>query len=376
MKKLSVLALLLCSSLVLAAPSFTIGGNAVSLPSVQQGGQLYVDAAAFAKALGYTLTFDKTKNTYVLQAQTPAGPTGSGQLAGGVGQPGQPYSITNNYAGQFNFTLTRAEFVATRVNIGQQSYSPAADQKLLVLHYSVQNASKDEQRYYLSSFKFTVVDDQNVNRQNVDAVGQEGGNASLDIRLKPAQKVDAYTVIALPAASSAPKLLVQGDNDTVIRYDLHGLVTPLAVPYADPKNSQAARAAVPATPGAYFQVGALDVRLDAATLGSTAIAGTAPDAGHRYLTLTLSIRNGTPVSQRLSYNNLLPALQLASGDRVNWNQNVLKAGSDDPLDVRLNPGEEARARLYFEVPTGDAPKTLRLTQETSRPIDYDVSGAK
>ena len=61
---------------------------------------------------------------------------------------------------------------------------------------------------------------------------------------------------------------------------------------------------------------------------------------------------------------------------MDWNQNVLQAGSDDPLDVRLNPGEETRARLYFEVPTSDAPKILRLTQDTSRPIDYDLSGAK
>ncbi|GGR33487.1 hypothetical protein [Deinococcus ruber] len=81
--------------------------------------------------------------------------------------------------------------MATRVNTGQQSHIPAADQKRLVLHYTVQNASKDEQRSSLSSFTFTAVDDQGTNYQNVDAVGQEGGSAPLDFRLKPAQKVDA-----------------------------------------------------------------------------------------------------------------------------------------------------------------------------------------
>ena len=83
MKKLSLLALLLSSSLSLAAPSFTVGGVVLDLPSVQQGGKLYVDAAALARALGFTLTFDQSKNSYVFQAQAPAGAGGNGQLAGG-----------------------------------------------------------------------------------------------------------------------------------------------------------------------------------------------------------------------------------------------------------------------------------------------------
>jgi len=375
MKKMPLLALLLSSSLALAAPSFTIGGVSVSLPTVQQGGKLYVDAAALAKALGFTLTFNQAKNTYVVQAPAPAGPGGSGQLAGAGAAVGQAYTAGQG-AETLNFTLKSAEFVATRVNIGTQSFVPAADQKLLVLHYSVQNPGKSEQRYYESTLQFTVVDDQNTNRRYIEAVGREGGSDSLDIALKPAQKVDAYTAIVLPAGNSAPKLIVQSGSGPVLRYDLHGVVKGVGAPYADPQNPLGVRSSVPVATGLYAQVGALDLRLDAAALSSSAIGGQPPSSGHRFLIATFSVKNGTPGSQRLSYNNLLPVLLLTSGDKVNWNQNVLKAGSDDALDINLKPGEEVKARLYFEVPTQDAPRTLSVVQDTSRPIDFDVSGAK
>lgn len=375
MKKLSLLALMLTFSLTLAAPYFTVGGAVLNLPSVQQDGTLYVDAAALAKALGFTLTFDQAKNSYVLQAQAPAGPSGNGQLAGGNAAVGQAYTVGQGDEA-LNFTLKSAEFVATRVNIGTQSYSPTADQKLLVLHYGVQNPGKSEQRYYESTLRFTVIDDQNTNHQNVEAVGREGSSEAVDLPLKPAQKIDVYTVLTLPAGNSAPKLIVQSGSDPVLRYDLRGAVQALPAPYADPQNPLNVQASLPAQAGSYFQVGALDLRLDAAAFSDSPIGGSKPADGHRFLIATFSVRNGTPSSQRLSYNNLLPTLRLASGDKVDWNQNVLKAGSDDSLDVTLKPGEEIKTWLYFEVPTGDAPKALSLAQDNSRPIMFDVSGAK
>ncbi|THF84302.1 DUF4352 domain-containing protein [Deinococcus sp. KSM4-11] len=372
-RKSAALALLLSTTLALADTSVTINGKAVTLPSTTQNGQVYVNLRALAQALGLRLTYDAATKRYTLG---PAGATGNGQLAGGSGVVGQPYALANSDVSPLNFTLRGAEFVATRVNIGQESTVPAADQKLLVLHYSVQNAGKTESRFSWSSVKFTVVDDQNANRQNVEAVGREGSSDAVDLRLKPAQKVDVYTVIPLPAANGAPKLIVQGGDQKVLRYDLHGVVKAMAAPYADPQNPLAVRASVPAKASSYVQVGALDLRLDRLALSDAAIGGTKPSDGHRFLIATFSVRNGSPTEQRLSYNNLQPTLRLASGDKVTWNQTVLKAGSDESLDVRLQPGEEAKARLYFEVPTSDPVTTLSVVQDTSRPVEFDVSGAK
>jgi len=375
MKKLSLLALLLSSSLALAAPSFTVGGVVLDLPSVQQGGKLYVDAAALAKALGFTLTFDQSKNSYVFQAQAPAGAGGNGQLAGGNAAVGQAY--TAGQGGEaLNFTLKSAEFVATRINIGTQSYAPAADQKLLVLHYRVQNPGKSEQRYYESTLQFTVVDDQNTNRRYIEAVGREGSSDPLDISLKPAQNIDAYTVIALPTGNSAPKLIVQSGSGPVLRYDLHGVVQPVAAPYADPQNPFTALTEVPAPAGSFLQIGGLDARIDGEALSSAALAGSAPSSGHHYLVASLTFRNSTPLAQRVSYSTVSPTLRLASGDKINWNQALLKAGSDDSLDVNLNPGEDVHARVFFEVPTSDAPSVLSLAQDNSHQLIFDVSAAK
>ncbi|MGY2897153.1 hypothetical protein [Deinococcus sp. UYEF24] len=369
----ALLALMLSVSLALADTSITVNGKTVTVPSATQNGQLYVNLRSLAEAFGLSLAYDASTKRYTLG---PAGASGSEPLAGGAGQPGQPYSLASNRGGQLNFTLDGAAFVATRVIIGTQTYFPKADEKLLLLHYSVQNAGKTESRFVWSSVKFTVVDDQNANHQNVESVGREGSSESVDVSLKPTQKIDIYTVIALPAGNSAPKLIVQGDQNTVIRYDLHGVVKALVVPYADAQNPLNVNSSVAAKAGNYFQVGALDLRLDTVALSDVAVGGSAPSSGHRFLIATFSARGGTPGQQRLSYSTVLPTLRLASGDKVNWNQSLLKVGSDDSLDVNLNPGEETKARLYFEVPSTDAPKVLSIVQDTLRPIDFDVSGAK
>lgn len=80
------------------------------------------------------------------RSATPAAPStrvvqGTTQLAGDVGVIGKAFTIGKN-ENAINFTLTSAEFSVSRVTVGEDVYTPKADEKLLVLRYTVHNPQK------------------------------------------------------------------------------------------------------------------------------------------------------------------------------------------------------------------------------------------
>src|SRR4051794_31520218 len=76
-----------------------------------------------------------------LKPQTERGVRGVTPLVGDVGQLGVTYTLPDS---PWNFTLKSAEFSIGRVIIGGTVYAPQADQKLLVLRYTVQNSSGEQ----------------------------------------------------------------------------------------------------------------------------------------------------------------------------------------------------------------------------------------
>ncbi|WP_337871455.1 hypothetical protein [Meiothermus sp.] len=152
--------------LVLAAalPTFVINGKTVKVDTLEKGGKYYVEVQSFAKALGVSLTYDKGKNQFVIVSTGQAPQTqvaGTTQLAGGEGEFGKTYTLGKSYP--LNFTLRSAEYAVNRVTAGTSVYAPKANEKLLVLHYTVQNPTQREQNVTWSSFKFTVVDAKDFN---------------------------------------------------------------------------------------------------------------------------------------------------------------------------------------------------------------------
>jgi hypothetical protein len=304
---------------------------------------------------------------------------GTKQLPGDFGKFGTTYTIGKD--SPINFTLRSAEYRVDRFSIDSNSWGQEAGQKLLVLHFTVQNPTKSELNYYWGGISFTAVDSQDVNHEYVQAVTREGDpkRAAVNMSLKPAQKIDVVTAIVLPAEGVAPKLIVQReDGAAVVRYDLRGKVTPLAAPFADPADASGATALarVPARPGVSYPLGNFDATLDAVAFTANALNGEIPEEGMRYLTATFTIKNATMATQSYYWGAFEPSLKDADGETVEYNQVMLKASRDEAARGELEPGDEARIRFFFAVPTDLGVKSLWLKEGDSRTYTFDISNTQ
>lgn len=307
---------------------------------------------------------------------------GTTQLPGDFGKLGQTYTIGDPQARSINFTLDRAEFSVRPFVIAGTNIVPKADEKLLVLHFTVHNPLPEEQSYDWSGIHFTAVDAKDVNHENEQYVVREGTTEdSLSVNLKPAQKIAVQTVIVVPAAGVVPKLIVKrDDNSAVIRYDLRGKVSPVPAPVADPADATGAtaRREVPSPAGTLQPLGPLEARVDGLTFAKEKLGDIEPEEGKRFAVVAVTLRN--PVASALQYdwNTLAPELTDAAGDKYEYNQVMLKAAQNTLSEGgTLRPGEEVRVRYFFAVPEAAQPKTLRLSfgGEEGRAFLFDVSGA-
>lgn len=360
------------------AQSFVINGKVVKLQTIAKAGKTYVDVGAFARALGASITYDKAKKQYTVTiSRAQSGAQGTTQLEGGWGEFGKEYTLGKS--DPMNFALRSAEFTVSRVRVGEDVDFPKAGEKFLVLHYTFHNPQRTECRVLWSTFDFTAVDATNTNREYSQNVGQELNSQPLDMDLKPAQKIDVYTYIAVPASGPVPKLIVKSSDDLVIRYDLRGKVKPLAAPLADPADPSGASALeeVPAQMNVYYPTGVYDVQLVSAAYAQQPMLGDAPGSGMRYLVFTFMVKNQAARSESLDWGVFLPKLRTQDGDNIEWNENLLHGSQDESFEMELDPGQEARVRIYFEVRNGSFGKTLFIQEDPEgRRYAFDVSGVK
>ena len=382
-KRLIGLAALGLIALAVALPTFVINGKPVSVDTIEKGGKFYVEVGAFAKAIGASVTFDKAKNQYVIVSAGQAAQTevaGTAQMAGGEGELGKTYTLGKGFP--LNFTLKSAEYLVSRATVGNNVYAPSAEEKLLVLHYTVQNPTKQEQGVSWNSFKFTAVDAKDTNQVFNNYIAREGTSENYAARLKPAQKIDLVAAWEVPAAGVIPKLIVERESGApVLRYDLRGKVKPLPAPFADAADTSGATALreVPAVVGTYYPLKFFDMKLESVTFTTDPMDKKAPAEGKRYLVATLSIKNATgPTANEVSYSygTFKFTLKDADGEKEEFNEYLMKATRDERAEGKLKPGEEYKFRIYFQVPSDMAGQTLYAREGDSRSYAFDISSFK
>ena len=306
---------------------------------------------------------------------------GTTQMAGDFGKLGVTYTIGKSYP--INFTLKKAEYSIVPFCVGNNIWVPKADEKMLVLHYTIQNSMPREQSYSWSDIRFTGVDSKDMNHEFIQAVSREGDRQSLSISLKPGQKLEATTAIVVPAEGVLPKLIVERTKgEPVIRYDLRGKATPLPAPAADTADTSGATAlkVIPARTGAFSRLGVFDARLDEVTYVNGPLLRREPGDGKRWLTAIFTIKNTTNTTQRYLWSDFLPDLRDADGEKAEYTQAILKASRDEAAGDDLAPGEEARIRFFFALPQKVDGKILRLAEgkqidaRAARVFAFDLTG--
>lgn len=308
---------------------------------------------------------------------------GTKQLPGDFGQFGTTYTLGKDEP--LNFTLKSAEYSISRVNLGTNSWVPGSGQKVLVLHYTVQNPNPQEARYYWADLKFTAVGKDDKNYEYLQVAGREGTTDSVEINLKPAQKLEVWGAILVPAEGVVPKLIVERQEGCpVVRYDLRGKVKGLAAPFVEASDADAATVAKQVTlkPGEVAPIGVFDAKLESVAYTTEALGGTALEKGQRFLAATFTLKNSTGDARRYYWGDFEAEVRDADGEKAPFVQQLLKASRNETAEGDLPPGEEYRVRFLFVLPEKVDGKTIILKEGKQvdsgnpRSFHFDLTGAK
>jgi hypothetical protein len=307
---------------------------------------------------------------------------GTTQLPGDFGKLGQTYTIGKREP--INFTLDSVRYTADRFTVGNNTWTPKADEKLMILRYTVHNPLPKVQNYSWGQLKFTAVDAADTNREYIQAVRRAGViDSGFNADLKPAQKVQIEAAILVPASGVVPKLIVQRENDApVIRYDLRGKVEKLPTPYADPADAEGATALkeVPVKAGEVGSLGPFDIKLESVAYTDESLGGREVKKGYRNVSAVFTIKNVAASKQRYYWGDFDVTGRDAEGEKVPYTQAMLKPSRNEKTDGDLEPGEEVRVRFYFPVPKEVSAKTmalkdLRTSGRDGRALVFDLTSA-
>lgn len=298
---------------------------------------------------------------------------GTEQLKGEYGLMEHTYTLGKTRP--WNICLKSAEYSAEAIRCGDQTVCPKRDQKLLVLHLTVHNPQKDLALMRFDTIRFTAVDANDKNWESVKIINSEATKEKIDQRFKPAQKMDIYTAIIVPAAGEIPKLMLTGSDNTVIRYDLRGKVKALPMPFADPsdKSGASALADVPAEMGVSYPLAPVAVSVDSISYADGPVDGKNAPTGGRFLIATLTVKYIATFNGTLRFDSFQVKGVDSDGLDIKWGGNLLAASSDRHIDVRVEPGQEIKCRAYFPLGKDVTPKSIVITgQQNGRSYRYDV----
>ena len=256
---------------------------------------------------------------------------------------------------------------------------PAAAEKLLVVHFTLRNPNSAETWLSWSSVSFRAVDAKGMNREDLQEFFNEQTGESVDAPLQPDQKIDAYTVITMPARGPATLLRSQAEDGNPLEFALGSAVAALQPPFADPTDptGASALAEVPAAMGESIAVGNFSMTVDKIAYTRGPIQESGPSKGSQFLVANLRVRNQAPADQTLAWDSFEFSLRAPDGDDIPWNGELLAAKRDAAVEVTATPGREIALRIYFEVPLKLRPAALFAREGAGgRAYLVDVSGVK
>jgi hypothetical protein len=366
-----------------------VNGKATSKAAIRQGNETYIPLSTLVAA-GVPVKVSGSRIDLTLTAgNTTDAVTGATALVGGVGELGKTYTIGKR--SPLNFTLKSAEFSLKRTQIGSSNFTPEVSQKLLILRFTVQNPQKSDLEFSTTNLRFTAVDSKDVNSSpepyGSPYIAREGEFVPLKVRLKPTQKIDAFAILSVSSAGVIPKLIVQSsdsnDQAPVVRYDLSKKVKPLPAPYNDASDASGSTAlsSINAKPGEFVPMRFSSLRLDAVAFADS-FDQRAAGTGSRWLIATMTIKHDVPAGgPNLDVGDCSFAVILTASDNETSSQQrcglaLYKGGREERLRVELAPGKESALRLVFEVPSDVTGKSLAITEENGRTVNFDLSSFK
>jgi hypothetical protein len=298
---------------------------------------------------------------------------GTQQLKGGFGEFGSTYTLGKT--NPWNVRVKSAEYSVDTIAIGDRIVYPKADEKLLILHYVVHNPQQREAGMRFDTLRLTAVDAKDKNWEWRGDVGNETTGERVDQRFKPAQKMDVFAVLTVPAAGEIPKMMIQGSDELVIRYDLRGKVRGLTAPYADPADTTGAtaRAVVPAEYDVLYPLGPYGLQVNGTSFREEAIGNVKPDKKERLLVVDISVKNLGRRPNGLRFDTLRVTLKDADGVDIPARQDLYRSSSDTSLSVSVDPDQQIKGRLLLKINKELDPKSMVFSYgDNGRQFEFPV----
>lgn len=291
---------------------------------------------------------------------------GTVQLPGDNGQVNTAYSMGNK-GDELNFTLDTAEF-ADRYHFADGATFPTADQKLLILNFTVQNPQKKDMYLTWNSFKFTVVSPEDQNQEFGGYLYHPTQKTRYESTLKPAQKAKVMIAIPIHAVGPVNKLMVRRGESPVLRYDLRGKVKPLNSPFATNEGIDIAKEGVGAlnTPVA---LGQLDWTFESVEAVEGPVGNYKAREGEKVYIVVATAKNSGLMKFNVTWNTLRPTMKDADGEPFEWKQDFVGMNSNKTISTELEPNDTIRAKFVFTGPATAKPAKLSfLDGRTNRTI--------
>lgn len=302
---------------------------------------------------------------------------GTTQLKGEYAELDKAYTLGKQ--DPVNITLKSAEYSIDPIRIGDSTYVPGIDEKLLILHMVYHNPQPSERFVRWDSFGFTVVDPQDQNHDGLKDLGSEENKSGISMNMKPAQKMEVYGVMAVPAKGEMPKLIIKANDDLVLRYDLRGKVKGLPAPYADPADKTGATplSRIAGQAGTYYPVGMLSFKLikadytDASQMGENELS-----EGERFFIVQFNVKNISGSDQYFRWDTFDRKLIDVDDVEVGSCIDVFQASKDKSFSNNIKPDQELTLRYLFSIPDDTDVKTFSVAIEGGRTFTFDISGTK
>lgn len=326
----------------------------------------------------------KPKSTKSKPTKAPPHETlGTKQMAGGDGVIGTEYTLGKD--NPMNIVVSKVEYRADRIAAGDEAITPNSEEKLLAVHFTFHNPQPREALVRGDTFRFTAVDAAGTNHEYDPTIWLEADGKTLDLTLKPGQKVEGYSLIRLPAAGDIEKLMIISSEDKAIRYPLKGKVKPLATLYADPmvKGAFTVGASVAATLGEAIPLAPtgqksseyFDFTIEKLALSSKPLMDEAPEEGKQFVILTGRVKNISRTDGLLvRADSLKLALVTTEGESIEHTGRMLHATQGRETEFTFAKGAEGRFRLWFIVYKDAKLKSLSIRHnDNDRPFILDLS---
>lgn len=291
--------------------------------------------------------------------QKPA--TGAVQMPGENAKIGTPYKLGKK-GEELHFTLEKAEF-STRFLTVDNAHCAPPGKRFLVMSFAVQNPHKTDFHFFEQSFKFTVVSPDDENFEMDGFAYHPDRRDSLNLQLKPVQKVRAIAFVPIHPQGPVNKLIIErGKGNPVLRYDLRKLVVPLknAFSTAEGLGSLDEGVGLVKVP---FELGAWDVTVE--SIGdSEPISGAEPGDGQRSVVAVLAIRNAAMIPMGMHSSIIVGKLFDEDGSESPM-QYMYQNAAPESFNANIAKGAIARVRLLFLVPAAAKLDRLVLSEQLS-----------